>query len=284
MPKKVRVWSLSPKSTIIRKTPSVFWCGEKTGLPHNVDTSEGCYDDACDDGEEAVTDGVAPQSGGAGGWGGRARGGASGSEGAGVGSGGHSRSRGGRDGSVGVELRAGIGDAVGCSGDDGGEGSGIASSGLVVTIAGEEDTGGIGSGHVEVATFGIVDVLAIIRVRDRVIASLEAELVASDEAVPVVDLGDGSLAGGQVVGEDQTTERVSGQISTVGIEFSSRVVRGEADSGLVEETGDLDVSWGLDELHSSKRTASKETSAVAWLRAVCDDLSLDVSDNTIRGR
>jgi len=84
-----------------------------------------------------------------------------------------------------VELGAGVCDAVRGSGDYWGVSAGIASRDLVVTLAREEHSGGISSWHVVVATFSVVDVLAIIRVRDRVIADFEAELVATNEVVPV---------------------------------------------------------------------------------------------------
>lgn len=83
-------------------------------------------------------------------------------------------------------------------------------------------------------------------------------------------MGEGGVALGgcwEVVGEDETAERISGQISTVRIKFTlytcrkvsdvaangerithSFIVGCETNTSLVDKTSNLNVSWRFDEL------------------------------------
>jgi hypothetical protein len=67
-----------------------------------------------------------------------------------------------------------------------------------------------------------------------------------DIRIPVKDLGQlATLSIGSTVRVDDTTERISLQICTVGIELSASVVGGETNAVVIEEADDLDVAWGL---------------------------------------
>ena len=54
---------------------------------------------------------------------------------------------------------------------------------LILSHANREFIGLVGSGHIEVAALGIVDVLAVVRGGNLIIAGFEAKLVAPDEAI-----------------------------------------------------------------------------------------------------
>jgi len=129
----------------------------------------------------------------------------------------------------------------------------------------------------------VVDILAVVGVRYGIIACFDAELAASEEVVPVVDLGNGFVVfcGRQVVREHETTERVPSQISTVGVELASGVTCRQAKSGLIYETRELDVSGRLDELNSGESSRGDKASTVAFLGAICYDLGFDVANHAI---
>ncbi len=54
---------------------------------------------------------------------------------------------------------------------------------MVLSHANRKFIGLVGSGHIEVAALGIVDVLAVVRGGNLIIAGFEAKLVAPDEAI-----------------------------------------------------------------------------------------------------
>jgi len=132
----------------------------------------------------------------------------------------------------------------------------------------------------------IEDILAVIRGGDCVITGFEAELVAAEEVGPVLDLGDGGIVfgGWQVVGEDETAQWVSGQISSMRIKFAPCIVGLEADTGLVHETCDLNVSRRLDELNGCQGSGGHKTGTMAWLCAVGYNHGFNIPDDTIRLR
>lgn len=79
-------------------------------------------------------------------------------------------------------------------------------------------------GHIIVTTDEIVYVLAVVGGGDGVIAGFEAELIASDECVPVVYLSEGGpvrVSGS--VGENNAAKRVALQIGTVRVKFTTLV-------------------------------------------------------------
>lgn len=71
---------------------------------------------------------------------------------------------------------------------------------------------------------------------------------------------------------------VTHQISTVRIHLTSIVALDHVNLRLVDETNNLDVVGGLDELHTGERAFGDETSAVSGLGAPGDHGSFDISD------
>ena len=70
--------------------------------------------------------------------------------------------------------------------------------------------------------------------------------------IPVKDLGQlATLSIGSTVRVDHTTERISLQISTVGVELSASVIGGETNAVVVEEADNLDITRGFHPLNKS---------------------------------
>lgn len=65
----------------------------------------------------------------------------------------------------------------------------------------------------------------------------------------------------------------------MGVKFTTLVVVREADTRLLNVSGDLNVCTSLHKLNTGDRARSDEPRAVALLGAVCDDSRLDVSDD-----
>ena len=86
------------------------------------------------------------------------------------------------------------------------------------------------------------------------------------------------------VREDETTEGVSSEISTMRVHLPSRVIRLEVGLCLVDETDDLDIVWGLHELNAPESTTGDKTGAMTRLGTPCDSLVLGFTDGggTIR--
>jgi hypothetical protein len=85
--------------------------------------------------------------------------------------------------------------------------------------------------------------LAVVGGGDRVEASLEAEDARSDEHVPTVDLLIGGVvAAGETSRVDESSEGVSEQVGTVGVELSSRVGGGQVNTRVVEGSNDLFIN------------------------------------------
>jgi len=210
--------------------------------------------------------------------------------------------RGGRDGrETGIDEGRGLGDTVGRSGDLGrvwlaGDGT-QRLRGLRVCL---DQTAGIGvdAGEVliftiarlEGAVFGVVwgiesasdtvvDVFAeVSSVGASGVASLETESVTTHEVVPLDDLLVIGLAARPGVGEDDTAEGVTAEVGAVGIELSSIVIGGHVNEGLVDETDNLDVVWGLHELNTLEGTSGDEASAVTGLGAPGNILMFRLTD------
>jgi hypothetical protein len=154
---------------------------------------------------------------------------------------------------------------------------------LVVTSAAQEDIVNIGSGGIVGATDTIKDVLAVVGgVSTCGVASLEAELSSTHKVVPFDGLDVvGSTSGAKGLGEEEGTERVSSLISTVGVEFSSRIIGSEVNVLLGDITSDLDVVGGLDELDTRQGTSGDDTSTIAGLCAPSDGFTLSVSNKAV---
>ena len=78
---------------------------------------------------------------------------------------------------------------------------------------------------------------------------------------------------------DETTERVSSEIGTMGVHLTSRVVGLEIHLCLVDKTDDLDVIWGLHELNTLERAVGDETGSMAGFGTPCDGLVFGLTDS-----
>jgi len=190
---------------------------------------------------------------------------------------------GGGGGWVGVQKGTCVSRAIRGSGDDGRRGAG---RGLVVTQTDGELVGSVRGRHIERAALRIVYVLAEVGRRYGRITGFEAELAATDEVGPVLDLDNGRVVFGrrQVVREHEATKRVTSEVGTVGVEFASTVITVEANARLVEEASNLNVSRRFDELNSGERSRGHDASTMARLGAVCYHYRFDVTDYAIRCR
>lgn len=83
---------------------------------------------------------------------------------------------------------------------------------------------------------------------------------------------------------DQTTERVSSEIGTMGVHLPSRVVGREVGQCLVDKPDDLDVVRGPHKLNTLESTTRDESCTVTGFGAPCDGLVLGFADGgrTIR--
>lgn len=99
--------------------------------------------------------------------------------------------------------------------------------------------------------------------------------------MPLNDLGKLGLVRAKGVRVDETTERVSTLVSTVGVHLSSTIIRGHVDLGLVNVTNNLDIVGSLHKLDTSKGAGGNQASAAAGLGAPCNSLALRVANNRI---
>lgn len=159
---------------------------------------------------------------------------------------------------------------------------------LTVALAGLENVGGIRGGRIVRAPDTIVDMLAVVGgIRTTGVASLQAELTRAQKVVVFdgLDVVGGDSAGcGEGVGEHQSTDRVSASIGAVGVKFPSSVGGIQVDQGLVDQSGDLDVIRGLDELYGGKRAFGDNAGTVARLGAPCNHYTLIICNQAVRFR
>ena len=151
---------------------------------------------------------------------------------------------------------------------------------LVVTLARLEGTILGVVGGVVGASDTVVDVLAeVSRIGASRIASLETESVTAHEVVPLDDLLVVVLVvTGPCGGVEETTEGVTAEVGTVGVELSSEVIRTEVDEPLVDETDDLNVVGGPHELNTLQGTSGDETSSMTGLGTPGNFLVLRFAD------
>jgi hypothetical protein len=154
---------------------------------------------------------------------------------------------------------------------------------LVITKAGLESSVLGSVGGVVRAADTIKDVLAEVGgIGTSGVADLEAESIATHEVVPFNNLLVGVVGAiAESVREDETTKRISSQVSTVGIEFTTKIVRLDVDQGLIDETNNLDVIRSPHELHTLEGTSGDNTSSEFGVGAPCDFLSLSVSNQRV---
>ena len=74
------------------------------------------------------------------------------------------------------------------------------------------------------------------------------------------------------LGEEETTERVTALIGTVGVHLTSRVIGGDVDQVLLDDTGNLDVGGSLDELNTCQGALGDNTGTIVGLGAPGDGL------------
>lgn len=122
-----------------------------------------------------------------------------------------------------------------------------------------------------------------------VVTDFETEVVTTDEEGPVPGLLERvvlATVAGEGVGVDETTDRVSTAILSSRVELTTKVkwLGLNVDLGLVNETGDLDVSRALDELETLEGTLRNETSTFAGLGTPGDFDTLSVTNGGQLGR
>ena len=99
--------------------------------------------------------------------------------------------------------------------------------------------------------------------------------------VPFLCLLVSGLVGRPSVGEDETSERVTTLVGTMGVHLSSTVISLEVDLALINVTNDLNVVGGLHELNTSDRTSWDKAGTMARLGAPCNRFALDIANDTI---
>lgn len=157
-------------------------------------------------------------------------------------------------------MEVGRGSATGSVDTDGGH---------VVTITDLENTLLCVVGCVVCAPETVIDVLAegLLILAGRV-ADFYTEAVATHEVCPVNDLLIRVIVTAvawERVGIHETAKRVTAQISAVRVQLASIVISSDVDLSLINETGDLDVVWGFDELYALESTGGDKTSTVSRL-------------------
>jgi hypothetical protein len=98
---------------------------------------------------------------------------------------------------------------------------------------------------------------------------LGGELGGEHALVPLNDLDPVAV---ECLGKDKTTEGVTALVGTMGVHLTPRVVGGEVDVLLLDETSNLDIVGGLDVLDAGQRTRRDDTGAVVGLCAPGDGL------------
>jgi hypothetical protein len=173
-------------------------------------------------------------------------------------------------------LEVGRGSAAGGVDTDGGH---------VITIADLEDTLLCVVGCVVCAPETVIDVLAeSLLILASGVTDFHAEAVTTHEVCPINDLLVRVIVtpvAGERVGVHETAKRVTAQISTVGIQLASVVISRDVYLSLVNETGDLDVVGGLDELYTLKSTGGDETSTVSRLCTPGNFLTFGVTNGGV---
>jgi len=110
------------------------------------------------------------------------------------------------------------------------------------------------------------------------VASLETESVTTHEGVPLDDLLVLSLVDREASGKDLGAEGVTAEVGAVRVQLSSIVIRLEVNEGLIDETDDLDVVWGLHELNTLESASGDKTRAMARFGTPGDCLMFSLTD------
>jgi len=157
---------------------------------------------------------------------------------------------------------------------------------LVIAVAGLEGPVLRCVGSVVSAADTVVDVLAEFGgVGAGGITCLNAERVSAHEIVPFDNLLEAVLVAAvarEGVRIQKASKRVSTQVGTVGIEFTTEVTFLDVDQALMEKANDLDVIGRPHELDACQGTLGNQASSTARLRAPGDFLALSVGDGGVR--
>jgi len=115
------------------------------------------------------------------------------------------------------------------------------------------------------------------------IANLETECVGAHEVVPFDDLGEGIQigVGAESIGENNATQRVSSQIGAVWVHLTTKVARVEVNLGLVDETDNLEVGGGFDELNALESVGGDEAGPPTGFGTPSNHFSFLISDEFI---
>jgi len=71
------------------------------------------------------------------------------------------------------------------------------------------------------------------------------------------------------------------KVSSVRVEFTTRVVGSQTNASVVDKTGYLDISRSIGPLQTGNGARRDETSSVVWLGAIRDDSSFLVPNRSI---
>jgi len=149
---------------------------------------------------------------------------------------------------------------------------------IVISFAGLKLASVIVGRHVPKAAHHVVDMLAQFPSAGTTSAGAEAKFVIRNETGPLVVLQVGS----EGVAVDEASHGVSITISTMRVEFSSRVTFFNVDLSEVANAGDLDVVRGANEVNTFEGTIGNDTGASSALGTPGDFLTFRVADDAVR--
>jgi len=110
------------------------------------------------------------------------------------------------------------------------------------------------------------------------IASLQAKGTTTHEIVPFNDLLICAVVAAPRSRVEETSERITSEVGTVGIQLTTKVVRRQIDLSLVNKTNNLDVVRSPHELDTSESTRRNHASAMTGLRAPSDFFLFSVTN------
>jgi len=159
---------------------------------------------------------------------------------------------------------------------------------LVITVTDGILVGSVAGWGNIVATHTIEDVVAVLgRVSNSGVTCLETKNVGTHEVVPLDHLLVAivvTVIAWECVGVDKTSQGVSSLISAVGIHLASSILRVKVDVDLIDESGDLNVGRGLEELDASESSSWHHARPMAGLAAPGNGSSLGVTDSRVGNR
>jgi len=160
-------------------------------------------------------------------------------------------------------------------------------TGEVLVLALARDEGSVLSsvGCVVGAADTVVDVLAELgSIRTGGVANLETELTATHEIVPFDDLLEGvvvAVVAGEAVRVDQASKRVTTQVGTMGIQFTTRVTVFDVNESLLDEADDLHIIGRPHELDTGEGALGYEPGTATRLGAPGNFLAFSIGDEGV---